>query len=244
MKIFHKFATLVCLALMVAGPVLAQGSSTSDPLAAQTAVASKSYHVVLNYANDEVSLKEINLTDAPPPGRALQPAIGWRCDVIASGGEVLDSFLFDIPMTTCSDAPGKDGTLSGGCSSTSKSNFAIDAPYYENGIGLNIVRPDGKNYYINTIGFARLCGDNICESNENYATCSQDCRSGVKDGFCDRVADGVCDPDCFIMSDHGTSEDPDCKATFYAPSPAVAWWVVGGLAVILVAGIFIARKKK
>lgn len=50
------------------------------------------------------------------------------------------------------------------------------------------------------------CGDGICslEINENYKNCEQDCPSGSKDNFCDKVKDKICDPDCT------EKEDVDC----------------------------------
>lgn len=44
----------------------------------------------------------------------------------------------------------------------------------------------------------------ICENNENYGTCPNDCSSGGRDNFCDKVNDGICDPDC------NHEEDLDC----------------------------------
>ncbi|MBU4245426.1 MAG: hypothetical protein ABIF85_04755 [Nanoarchaeota archaeon] len=50
-------------------------------------------------------------------------------------------------------------------------------------------------------------GNGICENNENIKTCPQDCPSGLEDGYCDKVKDNKCDPDCT------TYEDKDCKST-------------------------------
>lgn len=236
-----------------AQPTTVQAPSQSAPMVspgvsettAGGVSSSKSYHVELNFSSGKISLKEIDLTDTSAPERVNQPLVGWRCEVLASGNVVENSFLFDIPITTCSDVPGKDAGLTGGCVSKDKSSFSIDVPYFENGIGIALIRPDGKSYYINTIGFAKLCGDNICESSENYSTCSKDCRSGVRDSYCDGVADGSCDPDCFILADHGVGEDSDCRGTGQSASGTeMAWWIVGGLALVLVIGIFVARKKK
>ncbi len=49
------------------------------------------------------------------------------------------------------------------------------------------------------------CGDSVCEGFESYKNCPEDCPSGSKDGYCDRVNDLICDPDC------KAGEDPDCK---------------------------------
>lgn len=39
-------------------------------------------------------------------------------------------------------------------------------------------------------------GDGTCHTGENYGNCPTDCPSGGKDGYCDAVLDGICDPDC------------------------------------------------
>jgi putative hemolysin len=53
---------------------------------------------------------------------------------------------------------------------------------------------------------AEKCGNSICEYSrgENQLTCPEDCPSGGKDDYCDRVKDGVCDPDC------KGGDDADC----------------------------------
>ena len=48
------------------------------------------------------------------------------------------------------------------------------------------------------------CGDGICSAGENYDKCPNDCPSGGEDNYCDRMDDGICDPDC------GPEDDPDC----------------------------------
>lgn len=44
------------------------------------------------------------------------------------------------------------------------------------------------------------CGDGICDLSENYNICSTDCH-GLADGYCDKVADNICDPDCIMEND-------------------------------------------
>ena len=51
-----------------------------------------------------------------------------------------------------------------------------------------------------------LCNLNsLCEGEENYGNCPEDCFSGSQDNYCDRVKDDICDLDC------GNSFDDDCK---------------------------------
>jgi len=69
--------------------------------------------------------------------------------------------------------------------------------------------------------------NNKCEPKlgENYKTCPQDCSSGSKDDYCDKISDGICDPDCT------EKEDPDCK------KPNMLWIYI--LIVIVVIGLLI-----
>jgi putative hemolysin len=52
------------------------------------------------------------------------------------------------------------------------------------------------------------CGDGKCRTSEDYQNCPQDCPSGGEDLYCDKVADGKCDPDCALLNETG---DPDCN---------------------------------
>ncbi len=53
-----------------------------------------------------------------------------------------------------------------------------------------------------------ICGDSVCEEEENYMNCPTDCPSGGEDGYCDALDDGVCDPDCRV------DVDLDCPRNF------------------------------
>ena len=46
-----------------------------------------------------------------------------------------------------------------------------------------------------------ICGDEICSIHENYMKCKEDCPSGSKDNYCDKVEDDICDPDCSRTGD-------------------------------------------
>ncbi len=53
-----------------------------------------------------------------------------------------------------------------------------------------------------------LCNQNqICDEFESYEFCSDDCRSGYEDGYCDSVEDDLCDPDCVLQLDSDCNSD-------------------------------------
>lgn len=55
------------------------------------------------------------------------------------------------------------------------------------------------------------CGDLTCVIGENYFNCPRDCSSGSLDGICDKVNDGICDPDCERLN--MKDQDIDCTIT-------------------------------
>jgi hypothetical protein len=79
----------------------------------------------------------------------------------------------------------------------------------------------------------QLCNKNKkCEPRlgENYNTCPQDCLSGSSDGYCDKLADGICDLDCT------ENEDPDCK------KPSMLWiYILVGIVIIILLIVFLTR---
>ena len=87
----------------------------------------------------------------------------------------------------------------------------IKFPYYKNIKEIDIYNQNNKKALTKDINFfANLCGDKICQPHESYENCPQDCFSGTEDGFCDKIKDGICDPDC------QNNQDIDClkKAEF------------------------------
>ncbi|MCX6821173.1 MAG: hypothetical protein NTW30_00170, partial [Candidatus Aenigmarchaeota archaeon] len=79
-------------------------------------------------------------------------------------------------------------------------------PYYPNAKTISISKSGEE---ILTINLELLCDNNgVCDNYENYFSCMNDCHSGSDDGTCDKVKDGICDPDCAIPS-----YDSDCIAS-------------------------------
>jgi len=86
-----------------------------------------------------------------------------------------------------------------------------------------------------------ICGNGKCEEQESFRNCPIDCPSGSKDNYCDKVRDGICDPDCL------PSEDPDCetKTKIKPQQNTIRYFLLGGVIVIIsLLILFIVWKKK
>ncbi len=201
---------------------------------AATDAANQSYYLGIDFSKDQYSVNEVSVLDTKAPDHKVQPQDGFRCDVVSANDEVLYSFRFAVPNVVCTDTFGKgDGT--NGCQTKESGGFSLLMPYFATAKLISLYDPSDKMVANADVSrFAKICGDNICQENENALTCPQDCKSGTKDGICDRQIDGVCDPDC------AKGADPDCAAT------ANYYYYVAAIAVLILlaglAGYLIWRK--
>jgi len=228
---------------MIAAGFPAKPACRADDAAAKAGVADskteKSYNLDLSYDNGQLSVKGITVENFRAPDRRVQPQDGWICDIVSSGGQLIYSFRFSIPDITCRDQPGTAGNLEGGCQAVAAKDFILSAPYYSNGAKIVVYSPEGNEVFgIDTVKFADLCGDDVCQAGENRLTCAKDCRSGVKDGVCDGIADGTCDADCSEKTDSDCSRGPQ-GALIYSLIAAVL-----GLAVLTSFIIWRINKRK
>ncbi len=77
-----------------------------------------------------------------------------------------------------------------------------------------------------------VCGNGVCEPQESYESCPNDCKSGGKDDYCDKISDGICDADCM------TGQDADCASG--SSYPVIAIFAIAAV----VSGIWYYRRKK
>jgi len=208
------------------------------PVLAQTAAAAdKSYNLELSYRSGQLVSKSITRENIAPLDHRVWPNDGWLCQVIGANGEILDSFKFSLPVVACRDQSGDSG-LNGGCAAGDSADFNLNVPYYSNGAAVSVVDPnDSLSFTVDTIKFAELCGDNICAAGENYLSCAKDCRSGVKDGACDKIAEGVCDADC------PAGDDADCKTGFGSGQDYIFLIILAVVSTIGIAGFIFWRKR-
>ncbi|MBI2673522.1 hypothetical protein HYX19_04635 [Candidatus Woesearchaeota archaeon] len=179
----------------------------------------KVYVVDLKYDNDLIIKESISVTYVYYQEEKYLEERGYLLKIISFDNKVLYSKRFRFPLISAGsalkewfDEKGKQIYFP-----TANESGRLDLeewgrkvqlimPYFQNGKKIEIYDQKDKKILEIDIGyFANVCGDNVCQEHESYVDCKQDCPSGSKDDFCDRVSDGICDPDC------GESNDLDCK---------------------------------
>lgn len=161
------------------------------------------YELMLSYdfINDTVELKHIYSV-----GGEARPEEGvgdYRYELKSFDNKILSTFNFHM--------------------SANNRLVILRTPYFKNGKTINVYDKSNKKLLDIDVGyFADVCGDNECQSHENYGICPQDCPSGSKDNYCDQLSDGICDKDCL-------TGDYDCetkKTTLLFLSAGVALLII------------------
>lgn len=168
----------------------------------------QSYFLTIDYDKDNYSVQGVELADTGASDFKLQADGKFRFEVVSFNNESLFSSRLYLEKKICGDSIDPvTQERSGGCKALEKGSLSLSIPYYANGKTINFYNPAGKLVLaVDISDFAKLCGDGICQENENAGTCQSDCRSGASDKYCDKLKDGVCDPDC------AEEEDQDCAA--------------------------------
>ena len=106
----------------------------------------------------------------------------------------------------------------------------LTVPYREEYATVDLVRGDKIIYRHDVSALCRQ--DSICQNRENTISCPADCPSGSADGYCDRIPDDVCDPDCL-------AGDADCNTI------RIPWiFIISTLLVVLaVVALFLKKQR-
>jgi hypothetical protein len=232
LKIFFK--SLMNFKLLTLFSLVLSTAVFGAEVLAQAASLEKSYDLELSYANGLLAPKGVVLRDFPALDHRVWPNDGWLCQILGRDGMAIGSFKFSLPVTECRDQDNGKNGLEGGCAVMTAVEFNLSIPYFAQGTAVAVYDPQGGlNFTVDTAKFADMCGDGICAQNENYLVCTRDCRSGVKDGACDKVADGTCDADCNAI------DDADCGVS----RPAHILWIIPAIG-LGVAGFVFWRKRR
>lgn len=188
----------------------------------------KSYRIDFIYSDNILEFFELMVVDRPPSLLNLQGY--YRAETISFSGEALWSGNFDIPrLDTHEDIFDENGRLVEQIPIEQEANnmkFLQYFPYFPNAKSINIYDPKGNLALEIDVGyFADVCGDRNCQPHESYFDCPEDCKSGGKDDYCDKVKDNICDPDCL------KTQDTDCKEEIFSKNQMLLFL---GIALVLI----------
>lgn len=242
---------LVCVLTPVFLGAAAMAQNVSDSPAQKSDGVISLQHYLINLSYDAaISKGQIDsITLAQGAANAgVEPTGGWRYDVVTGAGEVVNSRFIQVPIS-CQSGNAANAKPNQVCQENSQFNLALEIPFDVQAKNINVYDPAGKMIaFVDVSEFSRMCGDGVCQKGENYKTCAKDCRSGIKDGYCDGTEDGVCDPDCAIATDQDCSKLANMKTALSGggKSSALAIIIITVIliaAAALVAIIFIKKKK-
>ena len=199
----------------------------ANALAADNTTEEISYSIQLNYYSGKFNLEKILLIDAPP--MPVSEGNEYKAQVVSFSERILYETSFNVQLMIFHAPPAAaDGEVPQSKESDmilTKTAVDLILPWYPNAQSILIWKNETKSFEIDvgqyslcnenakcdaneTLKFCPqecTCGNNICDTEENYVKCHRDCKSGQKDGVCDKKADSICDPDC------SPEEDIDCK---------------------------------
>lgn len=185
----------------------------------------KFYQLSLIYNNGDIQLKNISvlpgdISQAPQEGN-------FKIELVSFSNSILYKSSFDIP----SSVHGEEFNFTTGAitkslqADLSTVDFVLNVPYFSNGKQINIYNANGsRSLEVMVLQFAKTCGDNICQPQENYELCPQDCPPPIKDKTYCNSTKGSNNPACKTL-----------KSKLNANLPLVA----GGVIIILVAATLI-----
>lgn len=192
----------------------------------------KSYMIDLNDNNDKLSLNNVYLTQATAPDRKTARQ-EYKARLVSFSGQELYTFDFEMPKTDYPFFNPDNDTIRPSPIAYDDVNRIIAAPYYSNAKKMEVYNLLGKKILeVDLARFSNMCGDNICEINENHEQCPADCSVSKKDKVCTYQSDNVCDPDCLSI-------DSDCKKL----SPLLIANIVAFSVFIILFALILARKR-
>jgi len=148
-----------------------------------------SYSFTLKYKDGKLNLTSIGLLDGTAPDRLNQPEVGYTLKVVSFKNEVLYSFKFSIDTTILSaadpswfDEEGNQIYIPNETQKTiNETSINLIFPYFKNAKTVDIF--DQNNTLVLSIDISKYatCNTNgVCDHNENYNICPEDCPKKVK----------------------------------------------------------------
>lgn len=146
--------------------------------------AEKGYMLELNSLDGAITFSQVRVTETTIPTESTQEN-AFSAELI----DVAGNQIYKTSFNPIAYGP-----------------FTIVLPYLKNIKEIIIRDPSGSEQLrIPVLQFADTCKNSVCDPQESYETCPEDCPSGGSDDYCDERDDNWCDPDC------PKEADPDCR---------------------------------
>jgi len=190
----------------------------------------KSYVTNINYLGGELSIEEVYVVNSTPLNTKGES--DYTGIVSDFEGKALEVFKLKLPRNWYSFYNPAGDTKGHIAITPQIFEYTLNIPYFNTGALLELY--DLENTKVEEIKlspFAEVCGDNICQENENYLTCEQDCSLSEKDNVClPYPDDNICDPDCPKFGKHA---DSNCKQELLLTNTALIAVLIFALALLI-----------
>ncbi|MEA2036923.1 MAG: hypothetical protein U9O94_05405 [Nanoarchaeota archaeon] len=134
------------------------------------------FFIELIYLDGEFELLDVSVVGGYAPV-SEDSSLPYILEVVSGEGQVIYTSYFDVPNKVYAPPPIEEGD--GGTSFVEIDNvkFILSLPYDKSAALIRIIQSGQELLSIDVSGFAQYCGDGICQYDEDYITCAEDCLS-------------------------------------------------------------------
>ncbi|MBR9705957.1 hypothetical protein GOV14_02905 [Candidatus Pacearchaeota archaeon] len=182
----------------------------------------KSYVVSMRYHNGEIDAGDVFLM--PVKSGFSYKSSKYNYSIKDDSGNIIYSSNLEVPNKVY-PVTGPDSVPV----SLASVEFLVMVPYARNGDVIEIRKENEIVDTVSVTAFSNKCGDNVCDDDENYLSCSKDC-SLIGDHFCQT---DVCDTDC-----------PDIKSCSKRARDYLLPVILVAISLIVIVILIIRNKKK
>ena len=214
--------------------------SSSKELLAAVPIDS-SYIANIDSNDGSIDLDGIYVTNST--SEDLRSEANYLGRILSFDGRVLTTFKIFIATQHIYDKglDDKESITSNeaGSLEIKRQNYTFNIPYFSNGRTLELYTLAGEKVdSISLAPLAQMCGDGVCQSQENYLECISDCPLNKKDNLCLPYSDNICDADC---PSFGRISDVDCRSEVFVKLSVV---VALTIAIVITSTLLRGRKMK
>jgi len=155
--------------------------------------------------DDTVNLINFEISEGSESINLMDEEKDYKVELKTKEGSIIYIKYFDLDFKAYIDIlPGFEGEINEEVE-LNEEQMILNIPFKANAAIFELSHFE-KSIFKYSI---EICNENnVCDGNENYLSCPNDCKSGSTDLYCDGILDGVCDQDC---DNQGRPEkDIDC----------------------------------